>query len=118
MKVDMLDVLDIYEAAEVTSYMNELYELFSGTDISMLSDYVIAGLLEQIDCELYEGTIRRNVDEDIAISFCVNDYDTSIAIDYESNVTVSEIIDSTLDEVVIAKMNENDLIVTVIDLND
>lgn len=118
MKVDMLDVLDIYEAAEVTSYMSELYELFSGTDVSMLSDYVIVGLLEQIGYELVEGTIRRNVDEDIAVSFCVNDYDTSIGINYESNVTVSEIIDSTLDEVTIAKWNEHDLIVEVIDLND
>ncbi|MET3658587.1 hypothetical protein [Sporosarcina psychrophila] len=116
-KVDMLDVLDIYEAAELTAYLIELYELFRGTDVSLLSDYVIDTMLEQEGHTYPDEYTRRNTDK-YAVSFCVTDYDTTIVIDYESNVTVEYIADSTTEEVTIVKCDGKEFAVNVIDLND
>lgn len=117
MKVDMLDVLEVYQAAEITSYMKGLYELFIVDNLGDLNGYIIHCLLEQHGYELEESTFSVNFNDKNKISFCVNGYDTSVSIDNDCNIVVSEIINSSENHVTIATYNGRGYNVEYIDID-
>jgi|GEM_PF-4660188 len=117
MKVDMLDVLDVYQAAKITSHLKGLYELFIVDNLGDLNGYIIHCLLEQHGYELECSTFTIDFNDKNKISFCVNGYDTAVSIDSDCNVVVSEIIDSSEYHVTIATYNGRGYKVEYIDID-
>lgn len=93
--------------------MIELHELFDGTDISMLNDYVIDTMLDEAGFELSDGVIERN-SKQRSLKFYVSWFDTVVDIDCDNNVIVSEAINNDGRQITILSYNGKEFVTSSI----